>query len=132
MFDLEGKVPQEIFDGLKIEYANQPAQLKFILAQERVLQGNNPEISPADIVGVTVEGLRDWVKNPLTNEPLEITGFAKLIREIMRYESDSFSAKELAITEDEALLVANRIIDECMGRVLSGALIYEALDEIRK
>lgn len=123
--------PETTFAQLKEEYRYQPDKLKFIEAQERVFFSSRPNIKDEEIMGVLMDGLRDWVENPLSNEPLEITGFARLMNEIRRFESDAFSATSERVTQDEALLVANILIDRAVNQTLSGALIKEALEEVR-
>lgn len=123
--------PETTFAQLKEEYRYQPDKLKFIEAQERMFFSSRPNIKDEEIMGVLMDGLRNWVVNPLDNEPLRITGFARLMMEIQRYSSDDFDASSERVSQDEALLIANILVDRAVNQTLSGALIQEALKEVR-
>lgn len=128
----EYQSPEETFAKLKEEYRLQPDRLKFIEAQEKIFFSSRPGIKDEDIMGVLMDGLKNWVENPLDNEPLAFDGFARLIQEIQNFESDDFSAKAEKISADDALLIANVLVEQALNRTLSGALIAEAHRVVRE
>lgn len=123
---------EKLFLQKKVTYQQRPAQLKFIEAQERMFFSERPGISDEDILNVLQQGLENWEDNPIGIERLVISGFAKLINTVLHYESDTFSSSTRHVTEGEALLLANALVDRWSGQHLSGTLLEGLLDELRK
>lgn len=57
--------------------------------------------------------------------------FKELVKEIMEYESDTFSAKGSKITKKEATIFAEKILDRAFERV-DGVSIDVFLDNYRE
>jgi hypothetical protein len=55
--------------------------------------------------------------------------FNRLVEYIEEYESDTFSASGHNITHDEAVRVANRLIESWTDRLLDGVSIADAMTD---
>jgi hypothetical protein len=53
-------------------------------------------------------------------------------KEVMEYESDTFSASEYEITEEEAAEVSKRILRNMWDNRIDGLFIAEELEELRE
>lgn len=129
-----GRMFEEIFPDLKKRYQDSPIKLKLIESYERKIVKEEFDVSASYDLMSLIESLnctKKELENPLLDEKLEITGFAKLVKDISEYDSDTFSAEGSKITPEECLNVANKIVDSWSSRCLDGMLISNFLESIR-
>ena len=121
-------------ESLRIEFANDTAKLKFLDANERALLKETNKETRENSFKEMIKQLQTWdvqPNNPLLDEELDITGFAKLLKDIKEYESDTFSASGEKINDNEVVLVANKLVDDWSEKYIDGISIASALEEIR-
>jgi len=122
---------QENIVKLKEKYAGDFKRLKYIEAFERSIP-YMPVIRTLEAYNELTSGLENWINNPLSDEELEMHGFAGLLVTIKEYDSDTFSSEGSKITDQEILQIADLIIDEWVGHYLDGVLISELLERVRE
>ena len=123
---------QDNINQLKNEHAASPSKLKYIEAFERALSKPLSPEAERELTDSLLSGLQDWQDNPLHNQEVKVGGYAKLLQDIREYESDTFSASTSGITDNEVILVAEKLIDGWSDNHLDGVSIDSVLYDIRE
>lgn len=119
---------EQAFAMFREQNASDPAKLKFIDASYRWLSRESDVAKRQAGVEDTIKILQEWEKapvNPLLNEQIYITGFARLLENIRSEYPD------LNLTDGEVLLLSNRLVDIWMENYLDKSAIDELITDIR-
>lgn len=133
---INGQTVEQYFAELRQKYQGIPEKLKIIDGFERGYNKTTDGEEKANLLSDLKISLEEYQENPYhTIDAVmddKLHGYAKFLKELNEYESDTFSAEASKITPEETVLVAGRLIEGWMDNYLDGVSIAEALAYFRK